>query len=240
MQYLDPERMQQTQAGAFQQRAPFPWMNFDGLLREDAFRRLLESVPNLDSFGKETERKGGSGVRYDLQYRPWLKVAEPWREFIAELQGSEYMGFIRRLFGLGEREELELTMHWHFAPRGFLLGPHVDAKRKVGSHIFYLNTSDDWEPSWGGQTLILDDGGRSLSSPDFGDFQSITTPEIVGNRSLLFQRTQHSWHGVKALECPPEKLRKVFIVVFNRRTLQVRWRRIRGKDPDGYPLAPSA
>src|SRR5690348_44689 len=103
--------MRAIQASAFQQRAPFPWMNFDGLLRDEAFERLLRSVPQLDSFGKETERKGGSGVRYDLQYRPWLQVAEPWREFIAELEGGEYMGFIRRLFGLDEREELELTMH---------------------------------------------------------------------------------------------------------------------------------
>jgi hypothetical protein len=31
-------------------------------------------------------------------------------------------------------------------------------------------------------------------------------------------------------------LRKLFIVTINVPTIQVLWRRVRGKDPDGYPL----
>jgi len=38
------------------------------------------------------------------------------------------------------------------------------------------------------------------------------------------------------VECPPDRLRKVFIVVINRVNLQVLWRRLRGKDADGHPL----
>jgi hypothetical protein len=40
------------------------------------------------------------------------------------------------------------------------VSPHCDSPKKLGSHIFYLNTKEDWDPSWGGETLILDDGGR--------------------------------------------------------------------------------
>ncbi len=58
----------------------------------------------------------------------------------------------------------------------------------------------------------------------------------IGNGSLLFQRTPHSWHGMKPLTCPPGKLRKIFSVTLNIVTSQVLWRRIRGKDPDGYRL----
>lgn len=57
-----------------------------------------------------------------------------------------------------------------------------------------------------------------------------------GNGSLFFQRTEHSWHGVRPLECPPEKLRRLFIATINMQTWQVIWRRIRGKDPDGYRI----
>ena len=38
----------------------------------------------------------------------------------------------------------------------------------------------------------------------------------MGNVSLLFACTPHSWHGVRAISCPPDRLRKVFIVVVNR------------------------
>jgi hypothetical protein len=39
------------------------------------------------------------------------------------------------------------------------------------------------------------------------------------------------------VQCPSGHFRKVFIVVANRLTAQVIWRRIRGKDADGYRLA---
>jgi hypothetical protein len=34
-------------------------------------------------------------------------------------------------------------------------------------------------------------------------------------------------------------LRKLFIITINVPTLQVWWRRVRGKDPDGYPFKPN-
>ena len=48
------------------------------------------------------------------------------------------------------------------------------------------------------------------------------------------RRTEHSWHGIRALACPPDRRRKIFIVVINRLTPQVRLRHLRGKDADGY------
>jgi len=240
MQYLDLERMRQIDPAVFRERRPFPWVNVQGFVNDDGFRRLCDTLPDIASFGKKSERKGSYGDLYALQYRPGLEVPQPWLDFIAELEGAEYLDFLRRLFGLAPRQRIELTMHWHFAPQGFSLLPHVDASRKMGSHIFYLNTEADWDPRWGGQTLVLDDGGRFAvkSRPDFGDLREVAASEILGNQSFIFQRNQHSWHGVRTLECPPDHLRKVFIVVVNRITLQVLWRRLRGKDADGYPLRP--
>ncbi len=33
--------------------------------------------------------------------------------------------------------------------------------------------------------------------------------------SFLFRRTEHSWHGVREIECPEDAMRKVFIVVID-------------------------
>jgi len=82
------------------------------------------------------------------------------------------------------RDSLSLTLHWHYAPRGCSVSPHCDAVRKLGSHLCYFNTEEDWDPSWGGQTLLLD-----------------------------FMREDSSWHGVRTLQCPEGGYRKVFVVV---------------------------
>lgn len=50
------------------------------------------------------------------------------------------------------------------------------------------------------------------------------------------KRSERSGHAVRTIACPPDRLRKVFIGVVNRIKLQVQWRRLRSKDPDGDPL----
>ena len=239
--YLNLARMQQIDALTFRERRPFPWVNVQGFIYDEGFRQLCEDLPDISLCERQTAGETNYGDRYALQYRPGLELPQPWRDFITELEGAEYSKFLRRLFGLRPRQRIELTMHWHFSPKGFSLAPHVDASRKLGSHIFYLNTAADWDPRWGGQTLVLDDGGRlhPKSRPQFQDLQEVAASEILGNQSFIFQRNEHSWHGVRPLECPPDKLRKVFIVVVNGVNLQVLWRRLRGKDADGYPLRPA-
>ncbi len=114
--------------------------------------------------------------------------------------------------------------------------PHCDARRKLATHIFYFNTETDWQADWGGNILILDDERRFKphSGHSFDEFKIAANIDPRGNSSLLFQRTDHSWHGVRPLQPPPNVLRKLFIVTVNVPTFQVWWRRVRGKDPDGY------
>ncbi len=116
--------------------------------------------------------------------------------------------------------------HWHYTPPGASVSPHCDARRKLASHIFYFNDPADWDPAWGGETLILDDGGRfsRRSAPEFGDFAAATRADGMGNRSLLFARTDRAWHGVEPLRCPEGRYRRVFIVVANRAPLAARTR----------------
>lgn len=246
MSYLDFQRLEQIagQSAAFLEKSPFPWLGMQGVLREDGFRRLCAELPRHELFAPEFGRARGYGQqshdRFALQYRPSLdaELSPAWRQFIGELQGDAYRAFLRRMYGLAPHERVELSMHWHHAQNGGSVSPHTDARRKVGSHIFYFNTEDDWDPGWGGQTVVLDDGGKLSphNSPAFGSLPQVAASEILGNRSFIFKRTEHSWHAVNPIACPADRMRKIFIVVLNRVNLQVLWRRLRGKDPDGYPL----
>lgn len=219
MAYLNLERMAGLDAAAFRHRYPYPWVNPEGLLTEDGYRSLREALPELSQFERNFDkpRKYGqqSHNRFSLQYREGLALPEPWQAFITELQGPDYRAFLRRMLG---SSAFELDFHWHYTPQGCSVSPHCDANWKLGSHIFYFNTPDDWDPSWGGETVILDDGGRfsRRSAPQFADFERQYPTQALGNYSLLFIRRGNSWHGVREIDCPEGAMRKVFIVVIRR------------------------
>lgn len=225
MKYINESVMKGLDAAAFQGQQPYPWLNPEGFLTTDGFARLADSLPAPELFDKRfgEKRKHGQAPhdRLALEYRPDLPLSQPWREFVDELSSPAYRGFLERMFG---RRALRLVLHWHYTPNGCSVSPHCDARRKLGSHIFYFNTDKDWQADWGGETLILDDHGRFLadSAPKFEDFDSVMPAKAMGNSSLLFMRRERSWHGVKEIRCPPDRLRKVFIVVIEDWDLKAR------------------
>ncbi len=237
MSYLNFERLEAIDAAAFQAQTPFPWINPQGALTDDGRQRLVDTLPDVaklgQSFGVKRWYGQQSHDRYAAEYTEDFDVAAPWKDFFTELCSDRYRAFVRRLLGI---EHFDINCHWHYAPTGGSVSPHCDARRKHGSHVFYFNTEDDWDPAWGGQTVVLDDHGvgNHGSSPGFEDMDCVAESQAVGNYSLLFKRGEHSWHGVRAVTCPPERLRKVFIVVFNRVTPMVRIRRLFGGLPKGF------
>jgi len=243
MSCLNHDGLRQLSADAFQQQRPYPWVNIQDTLTPQGFERLRDSLPHVSLFTRTTGDRSAYGRayhdRYILHYRPNVALADPWREFIAELHGPAYQGFIRRMFGLVPGKRMILTMDWFYAWQGCSVSPHCDAQRKLGTHIFYFNTDEDWNSCWGGNVLIQDDDGRlqRRSAPSFDQLKVAASLDPRGNGSLLFQRTAHSWHAVHPLECLPGALRKLFLVTINNGLhWQVCWRRLRGKDADGYRL----
>ena len=138
---------------------------------------------------------------------------KPWEQFIAELRGPLYRKFVCAMLGVAD---VRFRFHWHFTPNGGEVSPHCDSKGKIGSQIFYLNTEQDWQWDWGGETVVLDDGGKigPENAPAFEDFIAEYPAETRDNRSLIFGRRGNSWHGVRRINCPENYYRKVFIVVF--------------------------
>lgn len=229
MRYLDESALRTLDPQAFRARRPYPWRAFAGPLSDDAFRRLHAELPPVSMFkpvfGKTRRYGQQSHDRYVLEYEPGLALPPSWQEFVAELQGPDYRKWLAQAVG---SNAFELRFHWHYTPAGASVSPHCDAKDKLGSHIFYFNTEADWDPSWGGDTVVLDDGGRFSydSAPAFEDFDSADVADSLGNRSLLFVRSGNSWHGVREIRCPEGALRKVFIVVIERAKLAARLRRL--------------
>src|SRR5262249_4242828 len=233
MSYLNLERLESIDPVVFQDREPYPWINPEGLLTETGYRRLLQTLPDVSlfTFIATRQRRDGqpSHDRYALDYRKDLPVADAWHQFVDELSGSAYRRFLKRMLGRGS---FSIGFHWHYTPKGCSVSPHRDARRKLGSHIFYFNTVAvrDWASSSGGQTLVLDDGGRfdDVSGPKFEDFERTIASDAMGNSTFLFANRQNAWHGVHEIRCPEGAYRKVFIVVIDDFFLGLR-RRIAGR-----------
>jgi hypothetical protein len=78
-----------------------------------------------------------------------------------------------------------------------------------------MNNKNNWKEDWGGHTIILDDNEKldHKSSPTLDQFSKKYKSKSLENRSLLFKRTDHSWHSLDPLNCPTDKIRKVFSVI---------------------------
>ena len=161
MKYLNLKRLDGLDNNDFQSQNPFPWINPEGVLTDTGFQQLIETLPDVSmfkaSFGYKRKHKQRAHDRYVLEYTDGMPVAETWQEFIAELRGPEYHDFVCRMLGI---QRFDMNFHWHYATTGCSVSPHLDAARKYGSQVFYFNTSVDWNPNWGGQTVVLSDKHR--------------------------------------------------------------------------------
>jgi 2-oxoglutarate-Fe(II)-dependent oxygenase superfamily protein len=215
--YLNTVVLDAIDTGEFQTTKPFPWVNPQGCINPERYPELLQSQPELTQFraffGKQRKHGQASHDRYILDYERGMELAPAWHDFVEELCGDTYRVFICRLLDVSD---VRFRFHWHYTPNGGEVCPHCDSKGKIGSQIFYLNTDDDWDWSWGGETVILDDNGRfsADTAPEFEDFDAEYPAQTRDNRSILFGRRGNSWHGVRRINCPENYYRKVFIVVF--------------------------
>ena len=218
MNYLNIEKLRSLTREEFLAVNPYPYFNSEGVLTESGFQDLLGNMPPQAMFEQKFgyERRAGQAPhdRYSLEYTPDMPVPKPWKEFIDELCSDAYRKEIERLLGA---KKAEFRFHWHYTPSGADVSPHCDAKREHGSHLFYFNSTDDWDAAWGGSTLVLDDGGRLdyNSAPDIKEFDNVIECDCLGNYSSLIMRGDHAWHAVNPIECPEDRLRRVFIIVVN-------------------------
>ena len=229
--FLDAAALRDFPDATFTRREPFPWYNFSRMLSPEGFDALYQDFPPLSLFEKHIgmERDGGQRPhdRYYLAYESSIygkkesdepgvvrdaDLSPAWRQFMGELQNdAEYRKFSERLL---EQTGLTTRYAWHVGFAGSEVSPHRDADNKIGTHIFYFNTADDWDDSWGGATLVLGGKKSDAPNPDFTDFATESAAEIRDNHSFLFKNTPVAWHGARALTCPPGRYRRLFNVIF--------------------------
>jgi len=232
-QFINYDIFDYLYAQSFKSKEQFVWANFQQFLTEEGFSILYQEFPSLNLFEKHQGIKRVYGQRphnrYYLAYEhsTYSQLAHPgkgvvklnslpesWKIFIEELENSkEYINFIKFFLGI---KSFKARYVWHIGVTNSEVSPHVDTLEKIGTHIFYFNTSQDWDGDWGGSTLVLEGKLIDAMNPEFTDFTSVTSTQILDNHSFIFKNTPNAWHGVKRLSCPEGKYRKIFKVVIEK------------------------
>jgi hypothetical protein len=237
-QFINYDLLKTFQVDTFKSQLPFPWHNFHQLLTPIGFQLLYQDFPSIELFEKHAGIQRGYGQRphnrYYLAYEKSIyrgagntqgiitedaqgvvnhqHLPKTWQMFLEELETSSiYMQFIKSLFDVSE---YKVRYAWHMGITNSEVSPHSDSSDKIGTHIFYFNTSQDWYPAWGGSILVLGNKLSNVGNPEFEDFGTATSVQITDNHSFLFKNNSHAWHGVKPLTCPEGKYRRLFNIIF--------------------------
>ncbi len=230
MSFLNKETIANFPYDEFHNQWPFPFLGIQGMLTNEGFATLIRDFPSLDLFTYHQDVKRAHGQRphnrYYLAYEEThfkrgeevdrevtgKELPDSWTAFIKELkEDPDYQQLIKRALGA---DQWTVRFAWHVGQGGNEVSPHLDNIDKLGTHIFYFNTDEDWKEEWGGQIVAL--GGMMTSSghPEYEDFADQKEIPIMNNRSFLFKNTLEAWHGVRPLRSPEGKYRRLFNVIY--------------------------
>lgn len=182
----------------FDRNLPFRHVVLDSFLDESFCQGLVDTFPsfsNSNSFN-ESGLAGGKAVVENLKdigerYRELdaLFSSVKFRHFLSGITGVHDLLYDPSYYGGGTHENLS----------GQELDPHIDFNYhpNTGTHrrlnlILYLNK--EWRADWGGN-LELHSDPRSSDG-------SIIEIEPIFNRMVIFETTEHSWHGFKRIASP--------------------------------------
>lgn len=185
-------------AAAFARREPFRHVVIENFFHDDYVQRLLAEFPPFERgnarneagelAGKSTvERIRALGPSYaDLDD---LIQTQGFLELVGRITGIPDLLYDPHYFGGGTHENRN----------GQDLDAHVDFNRHPTENwhrrlnlIVYLNPR--WQTEWG--------GSLELHSDPRADDDRIIRVEPTFNRGVIFETTEHSWHGFPTIAVP--------------------------------------
>jgi Rps23 Pro-64 3,4-dihydroxylase Tpa1-like proline 4-hydroxylase len=204
---LRMDRLEQTAL----RTEPFEWALIDQLFAATDAAALAASFPR-DKFktvaGYDKEKSyhyvSRSLIHMGADTPSYLDGLSPaWRVFANDLLSPEYRGAMSRLTKRDLSETLMEVNVIHYPP-GAWLGPHLDLREKLATHVFYFNEA--WKREDGGCLKIL----RSSDPTDvFADILP-----IVGSSGLIV-RSDKSWHMVSRVVDSCHLSRRSMNVIFH-------------------------
>jgi len=188
------DALRQSFAGA----QPFRHIVVDDFLAPGVGEQLLAEFPPFDERRAVNENKQVAGKATFENIR---RLSPGYAALDDYLQTADFLEFVGNVTGIDDLlyDPLYYGGGTHENRHGQELDPHIDFNfhPKYGWHrrlnlIVYLN--DQWQDEWGG-AIELHDDPRSQD-----DKSVVVAPRL--NRCVLFETTEHSWHGFQKIDLP--------------------------------------
>ena len=191
---------------------PYRWGFVDRLFSPADAADLVNTFP-ADHFKTVRGYDGEKGYEYEARSliamgacaasRPEF-LSPAWRRLAEDLLSPAYRKAMADLTGV-ELAELPIEVNVFHYGRSAWLGPHVDLKDKLVTHVLYFN--DAWDEGDGGCLTILRSG-------DMNDAVRVIPP-LIGN-SVVLVRSDNSWHAVSRVRDECRVSRRSVAVTFYR------------------------
>lgn len=187
-------------AESFAGASPFRYVVIDDFLAADFCREICDGFPEFDEAHavNENGEVGAKSVREKVR-----SLGPAFQRMDDLVKSPAFLGLISRITGI---EELRYDP-WYFgggtheSRQGQDLDPHIDFNRHpiTRQHrrlnlIIYLN--EEWRDEWGGSLQLHRD---PHAEPDADEIVTVTP---VMNRCVIFETTEHSWHGFTRIRLP--------------------------------------
>jgi hypothetical protein len=194
-----------------QTTAPFPHFIVDDFLDPDFANTVQQSFPAFEDALKIGRSFKTVNEKRKVQITDVARFAPPIVELNRLLSSPSWLDLLSQVFGipqvLADEELVGGGMHQTGA-RG-RLDVHVDFNfiaerglyRRLNALIFF---NSDWRPEWGGFLELWD--------PEVKRCHQSLEPKF--NRCVVFETSDISFHGVTAVNCPPDRTRKSFAAYY--------------------------
>jgi hypothetical protein len=189
----------------FRSAAPFRHLVIDGFLTVDACRELMAEFP---AFDRERARNEMGAVGGKAVFQNLPELGPVYRRLDAMLRSRDFLAFVSRITGIPYLiyDPKYVGGGTHENLHGQELDPHVDFNYHPNTQlhrrlnlILFLN--QEWHEDWGGALQLH---MNPWLPPEQDPVQTIVP---IGNRCVIFETTENSWHGFKRIQLPPDKRR---------------------------------
>jgi hypothetical protein len=214
---LNPQVLSSTAdfARSFASAQPFRHVIMEQFLTENLCRRVCEQFPDFEASHaiNENRQVGGKATRENV-----ASLGSAFVELDKLAQSPDFLALIEKVTGVSGLyyDPYYFGGGTHENRHGQDLDPHIDFNYHPITHqhrrlnlIIYLN--EEWEDDWGGALQLHRDPHLSPAK------DQVVTVSPLMNRCVIFETTEHSWHGFERINLPEGKRnlsRKSFALYF--------------------------
>ncbi len=204
----------------FRSSQPFPFLAIDQFLQPAFADELNRSFPTV----AEAERSGHTFSAVNESGKTQVTAADRFPGSVRQLNDllahPDWLATLSEITGIPSllADEMLVGGGMHVMRTGAHLDVHIDfnllADRPLHRRLnilVFMNSG--WRPEWGGALELWDDAVKHRAHH--------FTPEL--NRCVIFETSQHSFHGVERLACPPDRARRSFAAYYYTREAPAGW-----------------